>query len=136
MLSQIYAASGTDHPLLWSDIFFTENPFWIREHPFGDRNILKCDFRFQHTKPKVNCTVYKGDQSGTKLLIKLDEPLRSITPGQYAVLYKDGECLGSSRITDCGTGPMIKHELSLEENNVNEKDRIVIEKDRRNVQIN
>ncbi|CAG9805321.1 unnamed protein product [Chironomus riparius] len=116
----IYAASGTDHHLLWSDIFYTENPFWIRENPFSNQNILKCDFRFQHTKPKVNCTVYKANDKGDKLLVKLDEPLRSITPGQYAVLYKDGECLGSSRITDAGTGPMENQHQISENDKVNE----------------
>lgn len=104
----IFTVSGTQNPLLFSDIFFTENPFWISENPLNDKNLLKCEFRFQHTKPKVNCVVYKANSSGSKLLMKLDTPLRAITPGQYAVLYKDGECLGSSRITDPGTCSIIE----------------------------
>lgn len=102
----IYTVSGTNHPLLFSDIFYTEEPFWIRENPFSEQTVLRCEFRFQHTKPKTECIVYKGNSDGSKLLIKLKNPLRAITPGQYAILYKDGECLGSSRIIDSGTGPI------------------------------
>lgn len=94
----IYVASGTDHPLMWTDIFFTKEPFWIRKSPLDSANVFTCQFRFQHTKPLTNCIICKANAAGDNLLIKLDKPLRSITPGQYAVFYKDGECLGSSRI--------------------------------------
>lgn len=98
--STIFVAAGTDHPLLWTDTFYTSEPFWIRKSPFEDsKNLFKCQFRFQHTKPLTNCTIYKSEDAAEKLLIVLDKPLRSITPGQFAVFYKDGECLGSSRIT-------------------------------------
>lgn len=100
--STIYVAAGTDHPLLWTDIFYTKDPFWIRKSPLALKNLLTCQFRFQHTKPLTDCTIYTANPSGDKLLIKLEKPLRSITPGQYAVLYKDDECLGSSRIFDSG----------------------------------
>lgn len=96
---------------------------------------MKCEFRFQHTKPKVECLVYKANSSGNKLLIKLEEPLRSITPGQYAVLYKDGECLGSSRIIDSGTGPLELRKVELENDKIDSNHKISDEK-RRNVQIN
>lgn len=96
----IFVASGTDHPLMFTDIFYTKDPIWIRKSPLDLKNIFACEFRFQHTKPLTNCIIYKANAAGNKLLIKLDEPLRSITPGQYAVFYKDGECLGSSRISD------------------------------------
>jgi tRNA-specific 2-thiouridylase len=99
----IYCCSGTNHPLLFSDLFFTEDPYWIRKNPLEKSNVFQCEFRFQHTKPKVACRVCKSSADGSKLLIKLSTPLRSLTPGQYAVFYKEGECLGSSRIFNSGT---------------------------------
>lgn len=100
--STIYVAAGHENLFLWTDIFFTHDPFWLRKLPLKTKNLLTCQFRFQHTKPLTNCTIYKANATGDKLLIKLEKPLRSITPGQYAVFYKDGECLGSSRIFNSG----------------------------------
>jgi tRNA-5-taurinomethyluridine 2-sulfurtransferase len=100
--STIFVAAGTDHPFLWTEIFFTKDPFWIRKSPLITSNLLTCQFRFQHTKPLTNCTIYKANPAGDKLLIALEKPLRSITPGQYAVFYKDDECLGSARIFNSG----------------------------------
>ncbi|CRK99759.1 CLUMA_CG013009, isoform A [Clunio marinus] len=106
--STIYVASGTDNPFLWTDIFYTKDSFWIRNSPLTSKNLLKCQFRFQHTKPLTACTVYKANVTGDKLLIKLEEPLRSITPGQYAVFYLNNECLGSSRIFNSGPSVNIR----------------------------
>lgn len=100
--STIFVAAGTDHPFLWTDIFFAKDPFWIRSSPLSSSNLLACQFRFQHTKPLTNCTIYKANPAGDKLLITLEKPLRSITPGQYAVFYKEDECLGSARIFNSG----------------------------------
>lgn len=117
--NRIYVASGTDHPLLWTDLFYTKEPFWIGKCPFETANsressILNCQFRFQHTKALTNCTVYKANTDGDKLVVKLSEPLRSLTPGQFAVFYKDGECLGSSRISDFA--PLIDDKIKRDEN--------------------
>jgi len=98
----IFVAAGTKNPLLWTDIFYTESPFWIRQNPFASSSLFNCQFRFQHTKPLVDCVLYKANEAGSKLLVSLEIPKRSITPGQFAVFYKDGECIGSSRITDSG----------------------------------
>lgn len=100
--STIYVAAGTDNSFLWTDIFFAKDPFFIRKSPLTSTNLLNCQFRFQHTKPLVNCTIYKSNVAGDKLLITLEKPLRSITPGQYAVFYCDNECLGSARIFNAG----------------------------------
>lgn len=42
------------------------------------------------------CQISKG------LIIKVNKYKRAITPGQYAVLSKDGECLGGARIINTG----------------------------------
>ncbi|CAD7087611.1 unnamed protein product [Hermetia illucens] len=95
----IYVASGTDHPSLHTQDVFTGTPFWIRETAFGSVHSLTCKFRFQHTKPLVDCTIYQSNDEQVGLYVKLHEPLRAITPGQYAVFYLDEECLGAARIT-------------------------------------
>ncbi|XP_020715434.1 mitochondrial tRNA-specific 2-thiouridylase 1 isoform X3 [Ceratitis capitata] len=95
----IYVASGHEHPSLYSDIINASAPNWLCNDPLGaGTSELRCRFRFQHTKPLVDCTVKrtKGNTSG--VVITLDKPLRALTPGQYAVFYSGSACLGSARI--------------------------------------
>lgn len=58
---------------------------------------MNCYFRFQHTKPLTACRIVNNDQG---LTIILENKLRALTEGQYGVLYKDGECLGSAKIRE------------------------------------
>lgn len=97
--NSIIVTAGTDHLALYTDILYTTTPHWIVKSPL-ENGIFSCLFRFQHTKKLVNCVVVRTGSDG--LLIKLDKTLRAITPGQYAVFYKDGECLGSGRILKPG----------------------------------
>lgn len=53
-------------------------------------------------------------QTTKGLVIILEHSVRSIAPGQYAVLYRDGECLGSARIVSPGPSNFI---LNLIQNN-------------------
>nr|XP_033330143.1 mitochondrial tRNA-specific 2-thiouridylase 1 isoform X1 [Megalopta genalis]XP_033330144.1 mitochondrial tRNA-specific 2-thiouridylase 1 isoform X1 [Megalopta genalis]XP_033330145.1 mitochondrial tRNA-specific 2-thiouridylase 1 isoform X1 [Megalopta genalis]XP_033330147.1 mitochondrial tRNA-specific 2-thiouridylase 1 isoform X1 [Megalopta genalis] len=95
----IFVVQGTNHSALYSDLIRTEVPHWISEEPEelnGDFNILNCDFRFQHKHPMVPCRVHKI--STNELIIKLSQPLRAITEGQFAILYNGEECLGSAPI--------------------------------------
>lgn len=41
-------------------------------------------------------------QTGNGLVIHLKNAKRAITPGQYAVLAKNDECLGSAKIINTG----------------------------------
>ncbi|XP_046402252.1 mitochondrial tRNA-specific 2-thiouridylase 1 isoform X2 [Ischnura elegans] len=98
----ISEAMGTRHPALYTDLVMTDTPHWIHSPPpqLVKDGVLDCDFRFQHTHSLLKCQVFCA-HSG-RLIIRLAKPLRAITPGQYAVLYLDEECLGSARITTPG----------------------------------
>ncbi|XP_055371654.1 mitochondrial tRNA-specific 2-thiouridylase 1 isoform X2 [Condylostylus longicornis] len=89
----IYVAAGTEHPSLFSKIVYTSKPHWIRNVEINPNKFY--EFRFQHTKPLVRCKI-KEENNGLK--ITLASFLRAITPGQYAVIYSEDECLGSARI--------------------------------------
>lgn len=100
--NEIYVAPGTQHKSLFTNIVYTAKPYWINEPKFKG-SILKCKFRFQHTKPLIDCTVFLSEnEDDKKMFVKLNEPLRAISPGQYAVFYKDLECLGNARILNPG----------------------------------
>lgn len=43
------------------------------------------------------------------LVIKVDKYKRAITPGQFAILAKDDECLGSARIANAGVSHLALH---------------------------
>lgn len=90
-------AKGTYHPALYSSLLFTSEPHWISSQPLDLQagNILECDFKFQHIETLTKCSVCQIKKG---LVIKIACEKRALTPGQYAVLYKDGECLGSAKI--------------------------------------
>lgn len=99
----IYVASGHEHPALYSDVIAASAPNWLCNDPISARadvggQQLRCRFRFQHTKPLVNCIVEKSTKETSGVTITLDKPLRALTPGQYAVFYSEMACLGSARI--------------------------------------
>lgn len=93
-----FKAQGTNHPALNGTLIFTSEPHWITSQPddLQSGNILECDFKFQHIETLTRCKVC---QTKKGLIIKTAHEKRALTPGQYAVLYKDGECLGSAKIT-------------------------------------
>lgn len=95
----ISVASGTDHPALFSTKFTTSLPHWIHSEPLDlfEGRPFHCRFRFQHTKPLTNAVLVTSDD-GRGLQVTLEEPLRAITPGQFAVFYSGPECLGCARI--------------------------------------
>lgn len=95
----IYVVPGTNHPALYSDLIKTDVPHWISEEPkeLNEQfRILNCDFRFQHRDSVIPCTVHKTLTN--ELIIRLSQPLRAITEGQFAILYNGEECLGSALI--------------------------------------
>ncbi|XP_023017440.2 mitochondrial tRNA-specific 2-thiouridylase 1 isoform X1 [Leptinotarsa decemlineata] len=97
----IYVAQGTDHPILYTDLFFTGQPHWIHSRPqeLVQGNILECLFKFQHTQEWIPCEIC---ETPLGITIRLSREKRAITGGQYAVFAKNGECLGSAKIRNSG----------------------------------
>lgn len=105
--NDIFVVSGTDHPALFTSIIFTEPIYWIHSPPqqLYSQGQLECQFRFQNTASLVPCVLTPNDanpwhRSPTQnnMVVSLAEPLRAITPGQFAVFYVGEECIGSARI--------------------------------------
>lgn len=49
---------------------------------------------------KERCTVFTA--LNNQLYMRISEPLRTLTKGQWAVLYSDTECLGSAATSSLG----------------------------------
>ncbi|XP_071524815.1 mitochondrial tRNA-specific 2-thiouridylase 1 isoform X1 [Panulirus ornatus] len=105
--NDIYVAAGTNHPALFTTTLFTEPVYWIHSPPSDlyTKGQLECQFRFQNTAPLVSCVITTQDDNPwhrsvtqNNMVVSLAEPLRAVTPGQYAVFYLGDECIGSSRI--------------------------------------
>lgn len=97
-----FKALGTNHPALYTDMVMTSKPHWIADIPeeLQKEEILHCQFTFQHTNDLIDCEVIDCRKG---LIVRLKEEIRALTEGQYAVFYKEDECLGSAQI--CNVGP-------------------------------
>ncbi|XP_063073291.1 mitochondrial tRNA-specific 2-thiouridylase 1 [Engraulis encrasicolus] len=101
--NDLFVAPTTNHPALLRDTLRTERFHWIAEEPPSElirTKMMECHFRFQHQMPLTPCTVTLN-MDGT-VWIMTAKPLRALTPGQFAVLYKGDECLGSGKILSLG----------------------------------
>lgn len=103
-------AQGTKNPALYSTLFITSEPHWIHSQPeeLQREEILHCDFKFQHTEEWVKSQVCLANGG---LVVKLEKPKRALTPGQYAVFYRDQQCLGSARIVNSAASDFSLHYL-------------------------
>ncbi|KAM4615088.1 mitochondrial tRNA-specific 2-thiouridylase 1 isoform 2-T2 [Polymixia lowei] len=93
----------TNHPALFRDTLQTDRFHWITVDPppeLAKTQMMECHFRFIHQMPLTPCTVTLNMDGS--VWITLSQPLRALTPGQFAVLYKGDECLGSGKILRLG----------------------------------
>ncbi|XP_078535915.1 mitochondrial tRNA-specific 2-thiouridylase 1 isoform X1 [Lissotriton helveticus] len=99
----VFVAPTTDHPALYRALLRTDRVHWIAEEPPAElvaNKMMECLFRFQHQMALVPCTLTLN-QDGT-VWVTLNNPIRALTLGQFAVFYKGDECLGSGKIMRLG----------------------------------
>ncbi|XP_017285415.1 mitochondrial tRNA-specific 2-thiouridylase 1 [Kryptolebias marmoratus] len=99
----VFVAPTTSHPALFCDTVRTDCFHWISVDPpleLARTQMLECHFRFIHQMPLVPCTVTLNADGS--VWVSLSRPVRALTPGQFAVLYRGDECLGSGKIVQLG----------------------------------
>lgn len=77
-------------PLLYTKKITLTNVNWINGQVL--QFPLKCEVRLRHRQEMQGCVVTMGNS------VEFDDPQRAVTPGQFAVFYKKGECLGGGII--------------------------------------
>ncbi len=83
-----------DDPMLCTTKIEVGDMRWISNEPLSSS--FECFVRFRHRQKLEKCSVHVSDPH--KITITCDNPQRAISPGQFAVLYKNGECLGGGVI--------------------------------------
>jgi len=89
----LYLTSVLNEHYLDSDSCLVDNINWLREIDDDD---IECKFRYRQPDQKVHL---KKLDNGS-VLLTYPQHIKSITPGQQAVFYKDGEMLGGGVIEE------------------------------------
>ena len=87
--NEVYVTTDLNDENLWKKEVDLSHVHWINSQPSQENEIY--EVRFRHRAPLVKATIHKFGND-TKLILK--EPVRAITAGQSAVIYKNEECLG------------------------------------------
>lgn len=103
--SKIFVCAGTHHSALYADsIILAQDMSWVMPEipaPLRNQGHMRVQCRIRHLQPLVNATL-TYDSTSTQYSLSLDRPLRGITPGQRAVMYVNGICLGGASIGKAG----------------------------------
>ncbi len=94
--NEVYVTTKLDDERLWHDELDLTSIHWINTKPDPKKAY---QVRTRYRAPLVNCKI-----NGTRL--KLDEPVRAVTPGQSAVIY-DGEIVVGGGIVGITSAPSV-----------------------------
>ncbi len=92
----LIVAQGADHPALFHGGLRASGAHWIH-HP-GAGTEWRLQARIRYRQADQLCRVL--DLGNGELEVRFDHAQRAITPGQFAVFYRDDECLGGATIVE------------------------------------
>ncbi len=93
--NQLIVAQGHDHPALMQNELRMQEMHWITEMPCEFP--YRCTAKSRYRQADQDCVIDRVDEG---YVVTFDLPQRSITPGQYCVLYQGEVCLGGGVIVD------------------------------------
>ena len=91
----LYVASGSENDYLLSDCCIIKNLNFISYKPIEGAHI---NAKFRYRQEDKGVRIHYIDEDTIKLIF--DEPYKSVTPGQAAVLYENEICLGGGLIDE------------------------------------
>ncbi len=89
----LIVVQGRDHPLLYSTAVITGAIHWLAPPPHSPEG---CSVKVRYRQPDQPARL--EPLPGGRMRIHFERPLRAVTPGQFAVLYRDDLCLGGAVI--------------------------------------
>ena len=90
----LYVVQGDKNPALYSYGLEATNLHWISDHHVERNFECRAKFRYRQLDQEV-CISLLGNN---KCKVDFKKPQRAITPGQFAVFYKDEICIGGGVI--------------------------------------
>ena len=89
----LYICIGDDNDYLITDSCIVDTINWL-----GEEKVKKCCAKFRYRQPDINVELEHLDNG--EILVKYQQGVKAVTPGQACVFYKDDECLGGGIIKE------------------------------------
>ena len=93
---------GTADELLGHEVVL-EEVNWLSGQPLVQGET--CDVQVRYRAAAARATVAQTKARGRQVTLRLDEPVRAITPGQSGVLYRGAQVLGGGIIGSPRSSP-------------------------------
>jgi tRNA-specific 2-thiouridylase len=96
LTNTLYVVKGESNPWLYGDSAIITDLNWFNPLDLTQPKSAKAKFRYR--QPDQPVTLQSRDEQ--HLLVRFDQPISAVTPGQEAVFYDGTLCLGGGTIDD------------------------------------